>query len=72
MGMSIEILKRRRGDERVTFGDVADHLADYLRDNRDDEDTIERLARFLARIEDEPHAHEEAPGPGSTVDAAPI
>jgi hypothetical protein len=45
----IEELDERRGDEQVTLSWVADRLRAFVDANPDYEDTIERLATFLAR-----------------------
>jgi hypothetical protein len=60
----VRTLRERRGREEVTFDDVADHLEDHVRRWPDDADAIERLARFLARVEDVPHDHD---GDGATL-----
>lgn len=58
-GSGIDALRDRRGAEKVTFGDVADHLEDHLRRWPADGPAIDRLASFLAGVEDVPHDHEE-------------
>jgi hypothetical protein len=45
----IEELTERRGEERVTFGWLADRMRAFVDTNPDYEDAIERLATFLAR-----------------------
>lgn len=54
----IELLRERRGDEEVTFGDICDHMHDYLGQNPDDDKAVRRLALFLAKVEDVPHEHD--------------
>ncbi len=54
---AIETLRSKRGDEQITFGDVADHLVDFRRERPDDAQTIHDLALFLARVEDVDHDH---------------
>jgi hypothetical protein len=63
----IERLRHTRGGEHVTFSDVADHLDDYVARRPVDADAIERLARFLAGVEDVEHEHD---GAGLTVPPA--
>ena len=49
----IEELADRRGDEQVTFAWLADRLQIFVDQNPDFETAIERLATWLARVEDE-------------------
>jgi len=49
----IEELERRRGDEEVTLAWVADRLQEFIDLHPELEPTIERLATWLARL-DEP------------------
>lgn len=49
----------------MTFADVADHLEDYLRHHPEDGRAIDRVASFLAGVEDVDHDHE---GGGPTLD----
>ena len=65
-----ETLRASRGEERVTFGDVADHLEDFVTAAPDARSIVDRLATFLARVERVPHEHETG-GPGSTAIADP-
>jgi hypothetical protein len=58
-------LRDERGGEEVTFADVADHLEDYLRHHPEDGRAIDRVASFLAGVEDVDHDHE---GGGPTLD----
>ena len=46
----VERLRERRGKERVTFADVADHLQDFAVANPDQRDLIDRLGTFLADV----------------------
>jgi hypothetical protein len=43
---------------------VADHLRDFSDANPDDGDTVQRVAAFLADVEDEPHDHGNDPDRG--------
>ena len=57
----IKLLTERRGGEQVTFKDVTDHMADYLDRFPDEADPVDKLARFLAGVEDIEHDHSVAP-----------
>ncbi len=59
-GDGVARLRDKRGDEQVTFGDVADHLADYGRRNPGQAEMIDDLAAFLAEVEDVAHGHDTA------------
>jgi hypothetical protein len=48
----IEELEHRRGDEQVTLGWVAEHLREFVDDNPEFEVAVERLATWLARVDD--------------------
>lgn len=58
----ISRLKRLRGEERVTFADVADHLVDFASDHPDQAAVIDRRAGFLAEVEQVDHSHRVAGG----------
>jgi hypothetical protein len=45
----IEELDERRGEERVTFGWLADRMRAFVDTNPEFETAVERLATFLAR-----------------------
>ncbi|AXE38668.1 DUF6104 family protein [Acidipropionibacterium virtanenii] len=49
----IEELERRRGDEEVTLTWVADEMRHFVDLNPEFEVAVERLATFLARLDDE-------------------
>jgi hypothetical protein len=49
----IEELKERRGDEEVTLAWLADQLSAFVDLNPDFETPVERLATWLARLDDE-------------------
>ncbi len=49
----IEELEKRRGDEAVTLGWVAERLRDFVDLNPEFEVPIERLATWLARDDDD-------------------
>jgi Family of unknown function (DUF6104) len=64
MSDEIERLRAKRGDQDVKFSQVADHLHDYVDTRPDDGDAVQRLAAFLADVEDVPHRHENDPQRG--------
>ena len=49
----IEELETRRGDENVTFGWVAERLQEFVDLYPEFETPVERLATWLARLDDE-------------------
>jgi Family of unknown function (DUF6104) len=49
----IEELDRRRGEDEVTLAWVADRLREFVDLNPDYEVPVERLATWLARLDDE-------------------
>ncbi len=49
----IEELERRRGDEEVTFAWLAEELRTFVDLNPEFEIPVERLATYLARLDDE-------------------
>jgi hypothetical protein len=53
----IRLLNQRRGQEKIAFKDVADHLVDYVERFPDEAEAIDKLARFLAGVEDVDHEH---------------
>jgi hypothetical protein len=60
----VELLRSRRGDAEVTFGDVADHLVDYMDLHPASRETVDDLAAFLARVEAIDHDHDRSPDRG--------
>ena len=64
MGDGVELLREKRGEEEVTFGNVADHLNDYADRHPDGREVIEDFARFIANVEDIDHQHEKRPTRG--------
>lgn len=58
-------LRATRGDEQVSFGDVADHLVDFARGQPATRPVVDQLAAFLAEVEQIEHRHEG--GSGSSV-----
>ena len=49
----IEELEARRGDESVTLGWVSERLQEFVDLNPEFETPVERLATWLARLDDE-------------------
>jgi Family of unknown function (DUF6104) len=49
----LEELAGRRGDDQVTLGWLAERLREYVDLNPDAEDPVDRLASWLARLDDE-------------------
>ncbi len=50
----LEELADRRGEETVSFGWLSERLRDFVDQNPEFETPIERLATWLARLEDDP------------------
>ncbi|WP_203566327.1 DUF6104 family protein [Aestuariimicrobium ganziense] len=49
----LEELERRRGEEEVSFSWLSEQLRTFVDLNPEYEDPIERLATWLARLDDE-------------------
>ncbi len=49
----LEELAGRRGDETVTLAWLAERLRDFVDDNPEFETPVERLATWLARLDDD-------------------
>jgi hypothetical protein len=64
MDSGIDDLREKRGDQEITFDNVADHLVDYAERHPDLAQAIDDLARFLANVEDRHHEHERDPDRG--------
>ncbi|NYH79453.1 hypothetical protein FHR84_002791 [Actinopolyspora biskrensis] len=57
----LEELEERRGDEQVSMVWLADRMRAFVDENPEFEDSVERLATFLARDEgDEESSEDEA------------
>lgn len=52
----IEELEERRGDESVSFAWVAERLREFVDMNPEFETSVERLATWLARLDDDSEA----------------
>jgi hypothetical protein len=55
----IEELERRRGDEEVSFAWLAEELRNFVDLNPEFEIPVERLATYLARLDDEESEYED-------------
>jgi hypothetical protein len=49
----IEELQERRGGEQVALGWLAERLRDFVDEHPDTESTVDRLASWLARLDDD-------------------
>src|SRR5688572_29378668 len=56
----VDRLRARRGSQKVSFDDVADHLVDFVERHPDAEPVVDAIASFLADVEGTPHDHDEA------------
>ena len=71
MGEGIETLRKKRGNQKVTFDNICDHLTDYSDRHPENATAMEDFARFVANVEDIEHDHEAhgRRGIGTTQDA---
>ena len=67
----IDLLRRLRGDEHVTFGDVADHLMDYVKQHPGTLRALDGFARFVAEVDGVEHDHDAVAGGSVTADGEP-
>jgi hypothetical protein len=67
---TIEELREARGEEQVTFSDIADHLMDALERRPDAASEIGMVARYLKDVEERGHDHHDE-ALGSSDDVAP-
>jgi hypothetical protein len=49
----LEELADRRGDDEVTLGWLAERLREFIDTDPDTESTVDRLASWLARLDDD-------------------
>ena len=54
----VDLLRKLRGDERVAFKDVADHMSDYAKLHPGALRAIDAFARYLAEVERVDHDHD--------------
>lgn len=64
MSDGIRQLRVQRGEQLVSFSDIADHLFDYCDVTPHDAAAIRRFAAFLAAVEHIPHDHDADPERG--------
>ena len=57
--VDVDLLRERRGGERASFDEIADHLVDFVERHPQAQPVIERLAVFLAAARTVPHHHDE-------------
>jgi hypothetical protein len=62
----ITLLRERRGEEGVTFGEVADHLVDFVTRSPAHVAMVDRLANYLAYVRSEAHEHDAPDAPGGS------
>lgn len=62
-----DALRRRRGQERITLSEVADHAVDYARARPDAATALDGFCAFLADLAGTPHQHDQAVA-GSTLE----
>lgn len=62
--VDVSLLRERRGSQKASFDEIADHMVEFVDRYPQARGTIERLAVFLAGVEGRPHAHED---PGDEV-----
>lgn len=60
----LDMLRSRRGEQMVSFSDVADHLFDYCDLHPDAAATLHNFAAFLTAVEHLPHDHDADPQRG--------
>jgi hypothetical protein len=67
----IEELEDRRGEEQVSVGWLAERLRDFVDDHPEAEATIDRLASWLARLDEEIYEDaDDDSAPGARADTA--
>lgn len=52
----IEELEHRRGDDQISLGWLAEQMRNFVDENPEFETAVERLATYLARLDDEDEA----------------
>lgn len=57
-------LRSTRGEEKVSFNDVADRFVDFADRDPASREVLDRLAGFLAEVERVDHDHENDPERG--------
>ncbi len=64
----IEELDDRRGDEQVSVAWLAERLRDYVDEHPEAESTIDNLATWLARLDDDDEDEDLYDDPGARAD----
>ena len=54
----IDLLRKLRSNESVTFADIADHLTDYIKQHPGALRAIDAFARYLAELNGVEHDHD--------------
>ena len=54
----VDLLRKLRGEERVSFNDVADHISDYAKLHPSSLRAVDAFARYLAELDDVEHDHD--------------
>jgi hypothetical protein len=67
----LEELQDRRGDEQVTLGWLAQRLREFIDLNPDAEAPVDRLASWLARLDEDEESHRGAARPPGRRAAPP-
>jgi hypothetical protein len=62
-------LRDKRGDQQVTFDDIADHLVDFAERHPELDAVTADIAEFLAVVEDVEHDHSEDEDTGGIAPA---
>lgn len=60
----IEMLRAQRGEQRVAFREIADHLFDFCDLHPESAPALQRFAAFLTAVEYVPHDHDAHPSRG--------
>ena len=60
----INMLRAGRGDQRLSFDEVADHLFDYCDLHPESAAALQGFAAFLTAVEYVPHDHDAHPDRG--------
>lgn len=57
--IGISRLRSARGEQPVSFDDIADHIRDFASISPNDRAAMDRFAAFLVLAEQVPHAHDD-------------
>lgn len=64
MADGIDMLRSERGEQMVSFSDIADHLFDYCDLHPGAAAALQNFAAFLTAVEHLPHDHDADPQRG--------